>query len=422
VENSSDPSTLSKMVNFSYSAFLVALALVGFSSASPLESRSAAIKVPLTRVIAEGASARDLIESDRAVINSRIGGSENKKRQTSVAVANGVVSYLASVGVGSPATTYSLIVDTGSSNTWVGATKKYVKTSTSVDTKHKVSVSYGSGSFSGEEYTDNVTLAPGLVLTKQGVGVASTSTGFTGVDGILGVGPEDLTSGTVTGVSEVPTVVQTAYSEGLIPAEILGVYFAPTTSGSDVTNGELTFGGIDTSKTTSSVGYVTVTTTSPASEYWGINISKLVAGSTTIFSSNVPGIVDTGTTLVYFATNYFNKYLALIPSGVIDSSSGLVRFPKSSLSSVPNLALTIGSVTYNYNKYAQLVEQGLYATFGLSSTYYYSWVNDLGSNSGEGLDFIIGQKFLERFYSVFDTTNNRVGFATTANSAPTAVP
>jgi len=31
------------------------------------------------------------------------------------------VQYLATVGVGSPATDYSLIVDTGSSNTWVGA-------------------------------------------------------------------------------------------------------------------------------------------------------------------------------------------------------------------------------------------------------------------------------------------------------------
>lgn len=42
-----------------------------------------------------------------------------------------------------------LIVDTGSSNTWVGAGTKYVASSTSHDTGDKVSVSYGSGSFSG---------------------------------------------------------------------------------------------------------------------------------------------------------------------------------------------------------------------------------------------------------------------------------
>jgi hypothetical protein len=45
----------------------------------------------------------------------------------------------------------TLLIDTGSSNTWLGAGLAYVKTSTSKDTGGTVSVSYGSGSFSGEE-------------------------------------------------------------------------------------------------------------------------------------------------------------------------------------------------------------------------------------------------------------------------------
>ena len=40
----------------------------------------------------------------------------------------------------------------------------------------------------------------------------------------------------------------------------------------------------------------------------------------------------------------------------------------------------------------------------------------LGSPSGEGFDFVNGMVFLERFYSVFDSTNNRVGFATTTHT------
>jgi cathepsin E len=43
----------------------------------------------------------------------------------------------------------------------------------------------------------------------------------------------------------------------------------------------------------------------------------------------------------------------------------------------------------------------------------YLIVSDNGSNSGSGLDFINGQAFLERFYSVYDTANQRVGLATT---------
>jgi len=45
--------------------------------------------------------------------------------------------------------TDDLIVDTGSSNTWVGAGTPYVKTKTSVDTGEPVEVFYGSGFFSG---------------------------------------------------------------------------------------------------------------------------------------------------------------------------------------------------------------------------------------------------------------------------------
>ena len=46
-------------------------------------------------------------------------------------------------------------------------------------------MSYGSGSFSGEQYTDTLTLGD-LTITNQGISVASQSSGFQGVDGILG--------------------------------------------------------------------------------------------------------------------------------------------------------------------------------------------------------------------------------------------
>jgi hypothetical protein len=86
-------------------------------------------------------------------------------------------------------------------------------------------------------------------VTSQSIGVASTSTGFDGVDGILGVGPVDLTQGTVSGTTSVPTFLDNLYKQGSISTEVLGVYFAPE-SGSDTAdaNGELTLGGTDSSK------------------------------------------------------------------------------------------------------------------------------------------------------------------------------
>ena len=53
----------------------------------------------------------------------------------------------------------------------------------------------------------------------------------------------------------IPTVVQNAYSQGLIDAEVIGVAFAPTTSTSD-TNGVITFGGVDSDYYTGDIAYV----------------------------------------------------------------------------------------------------------------------------------------------------------------------
>ena len=78
--------------------------------------------------------------------------------------------------------------------------------------------------------TDTVTLAPGPVIQNQGLGMTAISQGFTGLDGILGIGPTDLTENTVVGQDIVPTVSDDLFSQGTIPEEVVGVFFAPTTT------------------------------------------------------------------------------------------------------------------------------------------------------------------------------------------------
>ena len=43
----------------------------------------------------------------------------------------------------------------------------------------------------------------------------------------------------------------------------------------------------------------------------------------------------------------------------------------------------------------------------------YLIVSDKKTLTGQGLNFIVGYVFLERFYAVFDTANSRLGSATT---------
>jgi hypothetical protein len=65
-----------------------------------------------------------------------------------------------------------------------------------------------------------------------------------------------LTEGTLTNepTTTIPTVTMNLYSQGTISQVVVGVSFEPTTS-QTVTNGELTFGGTDSTKYTGSIAY-----------------------------------------------------------------------------------------------------------------------------------------------------------------------
>ncbi|OCB89084.1 acid protease [Sanghuangporus baumii] len=393
--------------------------------------------LPMRAHLLKGGSAKQILAVDRARVQKLIAGhsphgpavKHNKALRaevlakkpfataeaTSIDVTDAAVTYTIQVGVGSPATDYTLLIDTGSSNTWVGADKKYVKTSTSKDTGKTVQVSYGSGSFSGEEYTDRVALGDELVIEQQGLGVARTAQGFDGVDGILGIGPVDLTEGTVKGNQPVPTVTDNLYTQGTIPTESIGISYNPTTgtvSSSNLMNGELTFGGTDSSKLTGEITYVPITSTSPASAYWGIDQSITYGNSETSILNTTAGIVDTGTTLLYLATDAFQAYQRAT-GATLDQTTGLLKLSASEYSNLQSLFFQIGGTTFEMTPNAQIWPRSLNSELGGDDDSIYLVAADNGQNSGQGLDFINGFVWLQRFYTIFDTTNSRVGIATT---------
>jgi cathepsin E len=325
---------------------------------------------------------------------------------------NQAIRYIASVGIGSPPTTYDLIVDTGSSFTWIGANKAYIQTSTSQQTTNTFSLSDGGG-VSGNVYTDQVTLADGLVVSTQIIGVANSSTGFNGVDGVLGLGPTDLTIGILSPdtKSAIPTVTDNLFAAGAINNNDVSLSFEPITdsSGSQL-NGEATWGGTDSSKYTGEITFVPITTTSPASSYWGFDAS-LAYGDTTILSTTA-GIVDSGTTLLLLASDAFQKYQSAT-GGVLDQDTGLLTITSDQYTNLHSLFFSIGNTQFEFTANAQIWPRSLNSVIGGTAGHIYLIVKDNGAKSGSGLDFVLGQVFMERFYTVFDTANSRVGIATT---------
>lgn len=137
-------------------------------------------------------------------------------------------------------------------------------------------MTYSSGSFTGEEYTDTVTLGP-LTVTNQGIAIANSTTGFPGgVDGILGYvlspitgqmrypclpcsscvrfGPSGLSRGTVSNTEFVENLFENAYEQGQMTADVIAISFAPASQVS-TPNGLITFGGTDASQFTGPVQF-----------------------------------------------------------------------------------------------------------------------------------------------------------------------
>lgn len=190
-------------------------------------------------------------------------------------------------------------------------------------------VTYGLGSFSGEAgklscqmfgniinaflyvvsfikflVIDQVALSDDLIIYKQTIG-AATEVMDPQFDGILGIGPVDLTAYTMPQVPLIPTVTDNLVRQGTIKDEVIGISFEPSAT-ADVVNGFMTFGGTDSSKYTGQITYTPITSTPPSSAYWGIDMS-VKYGDLLLFE-NTSGIVDTGTTQLLFATDKYQAY------------------------------------------------------------------------------------------------------------------
>lgn len=70
--------------------------------------------------------------------------------------------------------------------------------------------------------------------------------------------------------------------------------------------------------------------------------------------------------------------------------------------------------TFTLSANAQIWPRALNTDVGGEADKIYLIVGDSGSKTGSGLDFLYGMTFLERYYTVYDTANKRVGFATTS--------
>ncbi|KAG2361272.1 aspartic peptidase A1 [Suillus spraguei] len=397
-------------------ASLLILVLASSITGSPVEVRNSPIIIPLSTRFSNGTI--DLVQHDEARVAAFRDYNTHGRRAESIPMPFEFPGgYSVALDVGSPPTTYNLAVDSGSGVTWIGARTRYDETG--VNTGRRVEKNYGGGfpiSFSGTFFVDTVTLGHGITIPNYELAVASTTTNFRFHDGILGIGPRDLTVGTLTNdpTATYPTFTDWLVTTGIIRQNIVGISFQPVTGDRDTDVGELAFGEPDYTKCTSNIVYTDITITSQSRNYWGIN-QKITYGNRKIkILSRTAGIINSGSRFIYLASGAYRRYRAAT-GATFDEQTGLLRITPRQYSALQALNFDIGNVFFSLVPNAQILPRYLNNRIpNAANDGIYLIIKSLTTRTGAGLDFIIGYTFMQRFYTVLDGDNRKVGFAMTS--------
>ncbi|KAG2070273.1 acid protease [Suillus decipiens] len=392
-----------------FPAASLTLLLVFSTTESLVEAGNSPISVPLTSRLHFSNGTNNLLERDITRVKALRDSGMRRQSSTNVPLTNEYATYFLAVGIGNPPTTYDLILDSGSANTWVRASK-YVETSTSFCTGQPVAVTYETASFSGTEYLDYFTVGPGFTVILQSIGVADETAGFHDFDGVIGIGPVALTVGSLRDLrtEPIPTVTDSLFGQGTISENVIGIFFQPYVSPPLDNTGQITFGGTDPTKYNGNIVYAP-TVSGVSQKFWGVN-SGITYGNGVILTSTA-GIVDCGTKLILIATDAYQKY-RLATGAEYDHATKLLTIPEDKYGALHNLDFHIGGQTYSLTPNAQIWPRSLNTKMGGKEASIYLVIGDYGPYNGQD-DFCLGYVFVQRFYVAYDAINSRVGFATT---------
>jgi len=242
------------------------------------------------------------------------------------------VGYLATVQMGTPPQNYLLLMDSGSSDLWVGSAENCVSqagggcgnhtflgtstSSTFVGSNQEFSVTYGSGSITGTLCQDTVSIA-NLTLPNHTFGVANEeSVQFSGdttpFDGLMGLAQPQLSE------ERVDTPPVSLAAANLISAPIVSFKLARLADQDN--DGEVTFGGLDSSKFIAN----TLTTLPVVSStgFWEIAADEFSVNGQNANLNNRTAILDTGTSLIVAPPADAAAIHALIPGAASDGQGG----------------------------------------------------------------------------------------------------
>ncbi|KIJ47511.1 hypothetical protein M422DRAFT_66532 [Sphaerobolus stellatus SS14] len=349
------------------------------------------------------------ISSTLQFVNGSNGASQLGSRSVFTPNQNQILKVVASVRCGNNQTFNQVLVDTGSAILWVGGRQQYEMGPNTEVINQTFSVGYGIGSAEGPAYIDTVTIG-GAIATNQIIGAASNVSGMDlvkPIDGILGLGTSQSNTGEVSGYNTTPTFVETLVADGSIDAPVFGLYVAPlsNTEGLPAGTGEISFGGPDPDRYKGIISWLPQL--QPYNFRWEFNVSGLYFGNVTM-NSTAFGRTDSGVLGIELPTDQYINISHAYNATIISSGPllGYLSFPSNSRLILPLLKIKLGHTVFTLPPSQYLISNTLYPSLNLTDNALHSWIAPGGFET-----FNLGQKALEKIYTVYDMANHRVGFA-----------
>lgn len=192
------------------------------------------------------------------------------------------------------------------------------------------------------------------------------------------------------------------YYQGLIEQPIVSFYLTNLNTNNNVNDqhhGEIIFGGSDSQHYIEPLIYIPIDTP----KYWQFRMDYILLGDAYMLCSNgCEAIADTGTSLLggpKDSINFMHTYL-----GGYQITNGEIVFNCDDIDNFPTITFSMGGNHFDLSPvdYVTVVQQN-------GDKYCVSGFKALQPNEGPG--WILGEVFLRKFYTVFDLSNNRIGFA-----------
>lgn len=336
-----------------------------------------------------------------------------RKRAGDVGVVNHDYDnlYTGEVSVGNPGQKFSVVLDTGSADFWVQESNctdcqgsKFDRSQSSSFTVPEGAptfrINYGSGSVTGRLGRDDVALA-GYRVVKQTFGLIDQGSHILGDSGqgILGLAFQSLSNAKVT-----PWWVT---SSTKWPQSVFAFYLRrwrhdDGATGSD-DGGKLTLGYLDNSLYQGDVKYVKLLGNP---RYWAIPMAKLSVGGQDVDLAGKPNVaIDTGTTHILGPEEVVQKIYEKIPNS--RPSAGhhqYMEYPCNQ--TVDDVTITFGDFDLHMTNADFNAGEVKERPGWCLGTFY---IGRLSANNP--VNWILGASALKNAYTVFDNTNQQVGFA-----------